>query len=209
MKYISSGYHLFLRYWLRLSSVYLDMHSCYADGFTGLHHSMCLSLSRPSGILLLTFASDSSWRSGSFWNAHGITPLLCLSSASSKYSPIPGCLDTLATCCSRSPRFLTCRASLRRKRVWIASTRDVSPHFSAIWHSRSRSSRIRFSTEKASRHGWTGSTGESGHSHLGASIAVGRQRPPRVTRYFSIQWKSIRHSLALLSNSLFVCQHGS
>lgn len=147
-----------------------------------------------------------SWRSGSFWGLQGMAPSLCLSSLSSIYRPAPGCLDTLATCCSRSPTSLTCLACLRRNRVWIASVRDDSPHLSASPHSRSRSSRMRFSTDNASLQGAMGSTGESGHSHLGASMAVGLLRPPRVTRYFSSQRTSVRHSQALFPNSLRACQ---
>lgn len=78
----------------------------------------------------------------------------------------------------------------------------VSRHFSAKVHSFSKSTKRFLWTLKASRQGPTGSTGESGHSYFGASMFVGLHRPPRMIRYFSSHSISIKHSLALLCQSL-------
>lgn len=85
----------------------------------------------------------------------------------------------------------------------MASLNAMSPDLSANEQSRCRSSNRPFSTKSASLQGPTGSIGLSGHSNLVASIAVGFDRPPRDTRYFSSHLKSAKHSAAERSQSLY------
>ncbi|KOS36869.1 hypothetical protein ACN38_g12360 [Penicillium nordicum] len=85
----------------------------------------------------------------------------------------------------------------------MASVNAMSPDSSANEQSRSRSSNRFFFTKSAALQGPTGSIGLSGHSNVVASIAVGFDRPPRDTRYFSSHLKSAKHSAAERSQSLY------